>query len=99
MQARYVTATLSVLSTVFHVSDLIYNYILPVSHTDHDGVCIIILQYLSYTMLGQDGTTALSAAARGGRAHVVALLLDAKADVNHADNVRHYAAEYSLLEY
>jgi ankyrin repeat protein len=40
-------------------------------------------------MLGQDGTTALTAAARGGCASVVTLLLDAKSDVNHADNVRH----------
>jgi hypothetical protein len=92
MQARYITATLSVLSTVFNVTDLINDYILPFSRTDNDRVCIIILQYLSYTMLGQDGTTALSAAARGGCAPVVALLLNAKADVNHADNVRHDAA-------
>jgi ankyrin repeat protein len=38
----------------------------------------------------QAGATALMSAAGGGHASLVTLLLDAKADVNHADNVRHY---------
>ena len=36
----------------------------------------------------QDGETALMAAAFAGHASVASLLLDAKADVNHSDNVR-----------
>jgi ankyrin repeat protein len=37
----------------------------------------------------QDGTTSLMVAAIGGHGSVVALLLDAKADVNRANTVRH----------
>jgi ankyrin repeat protein len=37
----------------------------------------------------QDGRTALTCAAAEGHSSVVKVLLDAKADVNHADNVRH----------
>ena len=40
-------------------------------------------------MLTQYGHTALIVAANGGHASVVTLLLDAKADVNHASLVRH----------
>ena len=42
-----------------------------------------------YFKLTQDGTTALIMAAMKGHTSVVTLLLDAKADANHADNVSH----------
>jgi ankyrin repeat protein len=47
----------------------------------------IFTTYMSIKI--QAGATALISAAGGGHASVVTLLLDAKADVNHADNVRH----------
>jgi ankyrin repeat protein len=40
-------------------------------------------------ILIQDGRTALTCAAAEGHSSVVKVLLGAKADVNHADNVRH----------
>jgi ankyrin repeat protein len=42
-----------------------------------------------YLILTQDGTTALIMAATKGHTSVATLLLDAKADANHADNVSH----------
>ena len=42
-----------------------------------------------YFTLTQNGQTALMVAASGGHTSVVTLLLDAKADVNLADNVRY----------
>jgi hypothetical protein len=42
-------------------------------------------------MLIQSGVTALIRSAGGGHLSVVTLLLDAKAIVDHADNVRHYS--------
>lgn len=39
----------------------------------------------------QDGATALIISANGGNESVMALLLDAKADLNHANSVRHFS--------
>lgn len=44
--------------------------------------------YLTRELYLQGGDTALLKAAHGGHASDVALLLDAKADPNHANNVR-----------
>jgi ankyrin repeat protein len=39
----------------------------------------------------QDGATALIISANGGNESVMALLLEAKADLNHANSVRHFS--------
>ena len=44
-------------------------------------------------MIIQNGSTSLIVAAIGGHASVVTLLLDAKADVDLADIVRHLSVE------
>jgi ankyrin repeat protein len=51
--------------------------------------------YSSCLLLNQNGSTALIAAAIVGHESVATLLLDAKADVNHADNVRHSSIHYA----
>lgn len=47
----------------------------------------------SHSMIIQNGSTSLIVAAIGGHASVVTLLLDAKADVDLADIVRHLSVE------
>ena len=41
----------------------------------------------------QDSATALIISANGGNESVMALLLDAKADLNHANSVRHFSRD------
>lgn len=65
-----------------------YGYPLITSH-------LITPWYLTpcFSILNQNGVTPLTAGAYQGHASVVTLLLNAKADVNHADQVRRHPTE------
>jgi ankyrin repeat protein len=65
-----------------------YGYPLIISH-------IVTPWYLTscFSLLNQNGVTPLIAAAYQGHASVVTLLLNANADVNHADQVRRHSTE------
>ena len=54
---------------------------------------------MSYSVLHQDGKTALIHAAYGGHAETVTLLLDRGADINHKDNVSYCDACMIVLLY
>jgi hypothetical protein len=53
-----------------------------------------IIRFRTYLMSIQDGATALIISAHAGNESVMTLLLDAEADVNHANSVRHSFLEY-----
>ena len=54
---------------------------------------------MSYSVLHQDGETALIHAADGGHTETVTLLLDRGADINHKDNVSYCDACMTVLLY
>jgi hypothetical protein len=53
-----------------------------------------IIRFWTYLMSIQDGATALIISAHAGNESVLTLLLEAKADVNHVNSVRHSFLEY-----
>jgi hypothetical protein len=57
--------------------------------TQNSVVVFKLTRRHSYLTLNQPGGSCLTAAANGGHAAVVAMLLDAKADVNQYINVRY----------
>ena len=70
--------------------------ILVIFSTNRHGHMYAISRYTLFIKLtrhafipDQNGTNALHSASAGGHLSVVTLLLDAKADVNHVDQVRH----------
>ena len=54
---------------------------------------------MSYSVLHQDGKTALIHTAGGGHAETVTSLLDRRADINHKDNVSYCDACMTVLLY
>ena len=54
---------------------------------------------MSYSVLHQDGDTALTYAARGGHTETVTSLLDRGADINHKDDVSYCDACMTVLLY